>query len=266
MQFTILADKLPDSSVEQFIHEFRVVHAQETKAMAQSLGIISEYIQGLVLPSAGQKDVDNLPIREPEEPLQSFAQLTWPALEVLQGSFTTQGYQESAGKHIFAIPRKIFLTARLEPSMENIKDGNLIRVVSVLSPAESSDMSFRKSWDDHAVLCRSICSNYQRNQVLNINPERITQIFADTQFPDTAVLTNGGFEEFVFKSNTEAQAFFGRYGEELRSSYRGFASDESFCVGFDSLVHYGDSDRGYQQMVAGTVVGTLLRLKVFFGI
>jgi hypothetical protein len=266
MQFTILADKLPEHSIDQFIHEFRVVHARETKAMAQSLGIVSEYVQGILLPFAGQKEIDNLPIHGPGVPLKSFAQLTWPALEVLQGSFTTQGYKSSAGKHIFAVPRKIFLTERLEPPVENFRKRNAVRVVVILLPTESSEGNFRTYWDKHADLCRSTCSNYQRNQVLNIGTDKVAKIFIDTAFPASAVVGEGGFEEFVFQSNAEAQAFFTQYGEELRLSYDGFTSDASFCVGFDTVVHYDDGDKGYQQIITGIAVSLLLRIKVYLGI
>lgn len=51
MQFTIVSDKLPTLSEEQFAYEFRVVHARETRTMAINLGIIQKYVQGLALPT-----------------------------------------------------------------------------------------------------------------------------------------------------------------------------------------------------------------------
>ena len=263
MELTILADKLPHMSVEQYEHEFRVVHANETKKMAHSLGILLQYVQGLVLTSAGQEKIRNPPIPEPQEPLQSVARLTWPALEVMQGSFSTQGYRDSAGKHIFATVLKIFLTERLEPNMEQIRKGNPVRLLSFLVPADPLESNFRRSWDNHAIFCRSICSNYQRNQVLRLEPERIVKIFNGTQFPEASVVRYGGYEEFVFEGNADAQAFFDRYGEQIGSSYEGFITKESFCVGFDTVVQYDDTDRGYQQIITGTILGMILRAKLF---
>ena len=279
MQLTILSSKLPNQSTPQFTHEFRIVHATETKKMAHSLGIISHYIQGLTLRSitaAGQETIRNQPLPTPKgEHIESFAQLTWPGgLEVMQGSFTTQGYKESAGKHIFAVPRIIYLTDRLEPAAEpeveeRIKKAKgAVRLIVGLTPLDPNPSDFRKSWDKHASFCRAICPHYQRNQVLILSPERIVKIFADTQFPADTVVRVGGYEEFVFESHEAAEAFCERYGEELRESYDGFTTTtgESFCLGFDVVVQYDEVDRGYMQVIIGAVVGMMLRLKVFFGI
>lgn len=266
MQLTILSEKLPSLSTEQFIHEFRVVHAEQTKTIARSLGIISQYVQGLALSLTGQESLRNQPMSGPQEPIESFAQLSWPALEVMQGSFQTQGYKDSAGKHIFAQPRMIFLTNQLEPEVEHMNKNNTIRLVCVLNPLDPLDSNFRKSWDKHASFCRTICANYQRNQVLKLDPEQINIIFFGTQFPKDAVMNYGGYEEFLFASIEDSQAFCKEHGEELGLSYSEFTTKDSYCVGFDVTVQYDHVDRGYQQIIAGAIVGTILRFKVFFGI
>ena len=277
MQLTILSSKLPNQSTPQFTHEFRIVHATETKKMANTLGIISQYVQGLTLRSVaavGQESIRNQPLPAPKgEPIESFAQLTWPSgLEVMQGSFTTQGYKESAGKHIFAVPRMIYLTDRLEPAVEaevheRIKTKDAVRPIVGLNPNDPNPSSFRKSWDKHASFCRTICPHYQRNQVLTISPERIQKIFTDTQFPADTVVRYGGYEEFVFESNEAAEAFCERYGEDLRKSYDGFTrTGESYCLGFDVVVQYDEVDRGFLQVITGALVGMMLRLKVYFGV
>jgi hypothetical protein len=280
MQLTILASKLPNQSLPQFIHEFRIVHATETRNMAHSLGIIFQYIQGIALHSTPGQDsipVKNQPLAPPREPIESFAQLTWPGgLEVMQGSFTTQGYKDSAGKHIFAVPRKIYLTDRLEPdsvAREGIlQSKDAVRLIVGLVPHDPTEISnFRKSWDKHASLCRAICTAdnqhyYQRNQILPLDAEHIETIFADTHFPANAVVRCGGYEEFVFQSGEAARAFCERYGEELRSSYEAFTTGESYFAGFDVVVQYDEKDRGYRQIVAGAVVGMILRAKVYFGL
>jgi hypothetical protein len=262
MQFTILSTKLPNQSTPQFIHEFRNVHATETISMANSLGIISRYVQGLALSSAGQQDIKDLPLPAPREPLISFAQLTWPALEVLQGSLQTQGYKNSAGKHIFADAREIFLTERLEPDVGG--DG-AVRLVFVLVPEDSDGASFMRLWDEHAAFCRGACARYQRNRLIEIDQARVSDIFRDTQFPAERVRRWGGYEEFVFESNPDAIAFCQRHGDGLRDSYAGFTSKDSYGMGFDSVAKYDDTDRGYKQIVTGGIVGSVLRAKFFLG-
>jgi hypothetical protein len=51
MHLTILSRKLPTLTNSQFRHEFQVVHAEKTKSIAQNLGIIHQYEQGLALPT-----------------------------------------------------------------------------------------------------------------------------------------------------------------------------------------------------------------------
>ena len=286
MQLTILSSKLPNQSTPEYTHEFRVVHATETKKMAHSLGIISQYTQGLTLRSAMTSQETffrNQPLPVPKgEPIESFAQLTWPGgLKVMQGSFTTQGYKESAGKHIFAVPRIIYLTDRLEPApvavvasrIKNAKDA--VRLIVGLTPQDNNanPSNFRKSWDKHASFCRAICPHYQRNQVRPLTSEHIQKIFTDTQFPAGAVVHGvGGYEEFVFENHEAVEVFCERYGEELRESYAGFAATtgdggRSFCLAVDVVVQYDEeADRGYLQVIVGAVVGMMLRLKVYFGV
>lgn len=115
MQLTILYRKIPMLTDAQFRHEFRAVHAEQTKSIAQNLGIIHQYEQGLALPALGQSSLERtalLPLEEAPH-YNAFARLTWPRLEVMQGSFTTEDYRQTAGKHIFAAPLKIFLTETL---------------------------------------------------------------------------------------------------------------------------------------------------------
>lgn len=67
MQTTIISDKLPRLSVDEFRQKFRNVHAQQTREMASSLDIISQYVQGLFLPSAtsGAMQLSYLPLMVP---------------------------------------------------------------------------------------------------------------------------------------------------------------------------------------------------------
>ncbi|KAJ5702864.1 hypothetical protein N7488_010412 [Penicillium malachiteum] len=107
MHLTILSDKLPHMTAADFTHEFRVVNASETRSVATNLGIILQYIQGLALSTLNKPGLSNLPLEEGGQ-YQSFARLTWPSIEVMQGSFSTDDYRRSAGKHIFATPFRIF--------------------------------------------------------------------------------------------------------------------------------------------------------------
>ncbi|KAJ5379575.1 hypothetical protein N7509_012694 [Penicillium cosmopolitanum] len=163
IKLTILSEKLPELTSEQFKHEFREVHANQTKDVATNLGIILKYVQGLALPLVGQKSLSNLPLKEGKD-CQSFAQLTWPALVVMQGSFLTEGYRNSAGKHRFANPQMIFLTEQLG-QIHNIESKNADEIcVVVVVQAKSECSDFEERWATHASYCLSICPKYTRNR------------------------------------------------------------------------------------------------------
>lgn len=266
MQLTILSEKLNSLSADQFIHEFRVTHATETRTMATSLGIITKYIQGLRLALAGKEPLQNLPISEADSSVHSFAQLTWPSLPVLQGALSTDGYRKSAGSHIFATSLKVYVTTKIDPRAgKEVHTSDCVRVVVGISPLSGS--SFPSAWDEHAAFCHSICDLYQRHRVIPLDTTKLEQIFGHTQFTPNAVVTTGGYEDFVFRSRTEAQEFFDQHGSALRSSYDRFVSPTgSFCYAFDNILQYSPSDRGFIEIIVGFFVGTVLRFKALFNL
>ncbi|KAJ6032505.1 hypothetical protein N7540_003237 [Penicillium herquei] len=211
MHLTILSRKISTLDNAQFRHEFQIVHAEQTKDIARNLGIIHEYEQGLALETLDQPKLQQAvvsPMKETHD-YEAFARLTWPTLEVMQGSFTTEDYRRSAGKHIFAEPFMIFLTLPLgDDGAQNMtkvagngKDDN-IRVIVPIQPCQqdrADDSSFLdERWDKHASFVRSTGAAYTRHRILEVSPDRLAQIFNQTQFDHRLVVTQGGYEEFAF--------------------------------------------------------------------
>lgn len=283
MQFAIVADKLEDLSVDEFKHEFCTVHAEETKEAASSLGLISQYIQGLYLPSAvdGAEQLTNLPLPEHDGPYQSLAQLTWPSLAVLQGSLQSAEYRASAAaRHEFAAPKHVFLTERLEPDT-HLGDSSLGRpghidgqrrpvvLIAALAPGLGlNETEFRERWAKHGDNVRVLAmSYYQRNAVLPVPREQIYATFAETQFPAEKCWDKGGYEELVFATIEDAQLFCNQHAEALRISYREFCDmQKSWCAGFDYMERWGRDDIGLKQRVTGTILGGILGARVSFGL
>lgn len=267
MQLTILSDKLPTLSEEQFAHEFRVVHARETRTIATNLGIILQYVQGLALPTVGRPQLTNLPLEEGQ--YQSFAQLTWPSLEVLQGSFSTEDYRQSAAKHLFASPFRLFLTERAEamssPATFTEAGEYTTRVVITVIPSDSDTTKFEDKWNQHAQWACTLGTVYTRYRVIPLDQTRIRKIFDGTPFDSHLVATAGGYDEFMFQSQEDAVQFLAEYGTQLRSSYLEFVNvDQSRAYAFDHVVQFGVSDRGKWQTIFGLLVGSALRIKVYF--
>ncbi|CAI7581227.1 unnamed protein product [Penicillium discolor] len=103
-----------------------------------------------------------------------------------------------------------------------------------LSPLSPS--SFLQKWSEQAAFCRSICDRYQ---TIHLDAPKIEQIFGHTQFTPNAVVTSGGYEDFVFGTRAEAQAFFDQYGSAIRASYDRFVDPErSFGYAFDNVLHF----------------------------
>ncbi|KAJ5490008.1 hypothetical protein N7453_010833 [Penicillium expansum] len=252
--------------MDEFIHEFRVVHTTETRTMAKTLGIITQYIQGLRLSSVNQDPLLHLPIPEADPSVHSFAQLTWPSLAVLQGALSTEGYQKSAGSHVFGTPLKTYVTEKLDSgTKEEPQSRDCIRVMVGLSPLSPS--SFPQKWSEHAAFCRSICDRYQQHQVIPLDAPEIENIFGHTQFAPNTVVTSGGYEDFVFGTRAEAQVFFDQHGSALRASYDGFVDPKaSLCYAFDHVLQFSPSNRGFTETAVGSFVGIALRLKVLFNL
>lgn len=277
MQFTIIADKLPWLSIEEFKQEFRDVHAAETKEAASNLGLITRYIQGLYLPSAidGATQLTGLPLSEHEGPYQSLAQLTWPSVEVLQQSMQSAGYRESAAaKHEFAAPKHLFLTERLEPDQRHDLDGlgrpedtldakqRPVVLIAALTPrAGIDDREFRELWAEHASGARAMATTaYRRNAAIALSVQQVRAVFAGTQFPAERCCSRGGYEEFIFASADAAQSFCNQHGEHLRLSYEAFCDmKRSWCAGFDYVEHWGQADIGLKQRAVATVLGLFLK-------
>ncbi|KAJ4412071.1 hypothetical protein N0V82_008871 [Gnomoniopsis sp. IMI 355080] len=283
MQFTIIADKLADLSVDEFKHEFCTVHAEETKEAASSLGLISQYIQGLYLPSAlgGAKQLTYLPLPEHDSPYQSLAQLTWPSISVLQGSLQSAEYRASAAaRHEFAVPKHIFLTERLEHDTHH-GDGVLGRpghidghqrpvvLIAALAPGLGlNETEFRDRWAKHGDNVRVLAmAYYQRNAILPVPREQIYATFAETQFPAEKCWDRGGYEELVFDSIEDAQLFCSQHAEALRTSYSEFCDmQRSWCAEFDYIERWGRVDIGLKQRVTGTILGGILGAKLSLGL
>ncbi|CEL04586.1 hypothetical protein ASPCAL05714 [Aspergillus calidoustus] len=279
MQFTILSRKVPTLNDTQFRHEFQVVHAEQTKAIARNLGIIHEYEQGLALATLDQPELQQaalFPTRETPN-YQAFARLTWPSLEVMEGSFTTEDYRRSAGEHIFAQPFWIFLTQPLgQDGARNLvkaagsSEGDNIRVIIPIQPrlADGGDNGshFEEQWDEHASFVRSTGVAYTRHRSLQLPPDRLAQIFDQTQFDHRLVMIEGGYEEFAFGSRVAAEDFFKQYAQKLQNSYEQLlntAQSEVFV--FSCVTQFAAEQRGWWQLGAGLVVGTALRMKILLG-
>lgn len=276
MHFTILSRKIPTLTDVQFRHEFEVVHAEQTKAIAQNLGIIHEYEQGLALETLDQTKMceDVLgPIKESSNH-QAFARLVWPSLEVMEGSFTTEDYRRSAGEHIFAQPFQIFLTqplghdgARGVTKTTGSIEGDNFRVIVPIQPCHANrggdDSHFEERWGDHASFIRSTGVAYTRHGSLQLSPDRLVQIFDQTQFDHQLVTVQGGYEEFAFGSRVAAEEFFKEYSQKLQASYERFLNPAQLEVFvFSCATRFAADQRGWWQTVAGLVVGTALRLKI----
>lgn len=135
LQLTILSVKLPNQPDVEFDHEFRTVHVHATREIAESLGLITRYVQGVRLDTFSSKDSI---LAGSSTPLKAFAQLTWPSTNVLQGTLHTSGYQNSAGKHIFAKTTHCFITERMEPDVTvpaSGKDAGML-LTTFLKPKE----------------------------------------------------------------------------------------------------------------------------------
>lgn len=282
MQFTIVSDKLAGLSVDEFKHEFCKVHANETKEAASSLGLISQYIQGLFIPSAidGATQLTSLPLPEHDGPYQSLAQLTWPSIAVLQGSLQSAGYRASpAAKHEFATPQHIFLTERLEsdtytegPSLgrpsQIAKGQRPVVLIAALTPGHGlNENEFRDRWAKHAEHIRALeIAHYQRNSVIPAPREQLYATFAETQFPAEKCWDSGGYEEFVFANFEQAQSFCNEHGPALRTSYEDFCDmQSSWCAGFDYVEQWGREDIGLKQRALGSILGAVLSTKTSLG-
>ncbi|PYI05189.1 hypothetical protein BO78DRAFT_419848 [Aspergillus sclerotiicarbonarius CBS 121057] len=265
MQLTIISKKLDSLTTDEFIHELRVVHASKTRTMARTLGIITRYIQGLRLPPANTTLLRYLPIQATDPSVDSMAQLTWPSLTVLQGALSTDAYLKSAGSHVFALPVKVYVTEKISPDPEpaNERDfHNGVRVVVGLSPL--SQQTFPQAWSEHAAFCHSICPQYQRHRLIPLDAKKVHAVFGHTQFtPKTVVVGSGGYEDFVFRSLADAEAFFEDYGADIRASYARFVDQErSFSYVFDNGVQYCPAERGVREVIVGVFVGLVLTVEV----
>ncbi|KAL4733734.1 hypothetical protein BDV11DRAFT_175409 [Aspergillus similis] len=281
MHLTILSDKIPTLTDAQFRHEFQVVHAEQTKSIAQSLGIIHEYVQGLALTTVNKPPLDRAaldPLKE-GSPYQSFARLTWPSLEVMQGSFTTDGYRRSAGGHIFAQPFRIFLTEPVntmaaQQSVEAVETSANEKIRVIIPIVRSGDVTepgddaeFEARWAEHALFVASIGVEYSRHRTIAVSQDSLVRIFDGTPFDHRLVVSRGGYDELVFPSHNAAEAFFRQYSSRLQSSYQRFMRLEGIMLFvYDSTVQVGTGDRGWRQVVAGTFVGIALRLKVWLAV
>lgn len=282
MQFTIISDKLPGLSVDEFKYEFCKVHANETKEAASNLGLISQYIQGLYIPSAidGATQLTSLPLPEHDGPYQSLAQLTWPSMAVLQGSLQSAEYRASpAAKHNFANPQHIFLTEPLEQDSHTqgprlgrpsqvAKGQRPVVLIAALTPGHGlNEIEFRDRWGKHAERVRAFdMAYYQRHGVIPAPREQLYATFAETQFPAEKCWDRGGYEEFVFASIEQAQSFCDEHGPALRTSYEGFCDmQSSWCAGFDYVEHWGREDIGLKQRALGSILGAVLGAKASFG-
>lgn len=283
MQFTIISDKLADLSVDEFKNEFCTVHAEDTREVASSLGLISQYIQGLYLPSAldGAKDLTDLPLQEHDGPYQSLAQLTWPSITVLQGSLQSAGYRASAAaKHEFAAPKHIFLTERLEPDthLESSvlgRPGHVngqrrpVVLLAALTPGPGlRETEFKERWEKHADRMRAFAmAHYQRNVVIPVSKEQVDATLAETQFPAERCWEKGGYEELVFASIEDAQSFCDQHGKDLKTSYGDFCDmQRSWTAVFQYTERWGAADIGLKQRVVGTILGGILSAKSSFGL
>ncbi|KAL2820610.1 hypothetical protein BJX63DRAFT_427936 [Aspergillus granulosus] len=280
MHLTILSHKIATLTDAQFLHEFQVIHAEQTKAIAQNLGIIHEYEQGLALPILNQPGLDQtslFPIKEAPN-YQAFARLTWPSLEVMQGSFTTDDYRRSAGEHIFAQPFQIFLTEALGPhgtrdmakvagSIEDDTIRVIVPIHSRLADEASDGFNFEEIWDEHASFFRSTGVAYTRHRSLQFSPDRLVRIFDQTQFDHRLVVSRGGYEEFAFGSRAAAEDFFRQYSQTLRDSYERLVDPLQLEVFvFGCVTRFAAEQRGWWQVGAGFLVGTALKMKVLLNI
>lgn len=267
VHFTIVGDKLPHLDNNGFKHEFRKVHAEQTIEMASSTGLISRYIQGLRLSTSAPdlKVPNNLPLN-PLESWQSIAELTWWNPHTLQGALHTSDYQQSAGKHMFADPKYLFLTEPLEPVATPSRSSAGISVMLFIGLTPKDDGDFRSAWDKHASFARSTCEYYQRNAVMSLPQAQIDAIFEGTQFPIPRNVSRGGTETFIFASVKEAQAFCDQHSTALAASYKAFVDEKaSWCLVSDFVEQWGESDIGIKQQVIGTVLGSVLGAKSVLG-
>lgn len=267
MQLTVLSTKLSGQTNSEFEHEFRVVHAAATKDMARSLGIITRYVQGVVL-SAHDQTLHDLPLTAAKSDLISYAQLTWPSTAVLGGALKTSGYKNSAGKHIFANTDKVFMTepiGKKSPSASCGKEINIL-VMTALIPLSSDREVFTKAWNEHADKFSAKCTYYQRNQTMPLTLSEIEPILGGSLFLPELCQLNGGYEEIGFSTLEEAQSFFSDNQAELRKSYETFCDPASFSMPMDCVVQYGEKDIGIQQSVVGKIVSSALTLKSALGV
>ncbi|KAK4983785.1 hypothetical protein LTR66_008706 [Elasticomyces elasticus] len=231
--------------------------------MAQSLGIIWRYVQGMSLTFTGQRPVTNLPLPEFSSSIWSFAQLTWPSLDVFAAALKTKGYKESAGKHEFARPLKILLTERLESDATSYvaAQPGAVRLITVVYPLSSTPTDkFRAQWAVHTESFGHLCPHYQRNICLDLTRERIDEVLEQTQFSPAEPVLQGGYEEMVFSDAQMAQEFLDKHSKQMQLSYENFCSAKSFCVGLDSVVQHSEGDRGIKQVILGRVVSMALGL------
>ncbi|KAJ5728641.1 uncharacterized protein N7483_003149 [Penicillium malachiteum] len=200
----------------------------------------------------------------------------------MQGSFSTDDYRRSAGKHIFATPFRIFLTERVEPLASSItsntgssivspiaeKDAYSIRLIVTVFPNSAlSGAKSEEEWDRHAAWTHNLNIPYARYAVIPLDQERIQRIFDQTPFDPLLAADAGGYDEFLFASHEEATAFLEEYSSQLRSSYERFVDPtHSFAYAFDDLEQFGSSDRGLWQKTMGLLVGSLLRFKVYYNV
>jgi hypothetical protein len=233
--------------------------------MAASLGIIKRYVQGISLSHVkGACPIRQAPLPEATNPLQAFAQLTWPSIKVLQSALKTSGYKNSAGKHVFATTEQVFLTHRLDEDAggslprawpRSGATGLPVLLVMVLSARPGlSDAEFRTAWDAHAAKWRLLGAAYQRNLALPLTLQQVEAVLGGTAFTPERFALTGGYEEFGFESGEAAQKFIDAHGTALQQSYATFCGPKSYFAGFDRVVPYQESDRGIKQKVVSAVI------------
>ncbi|KAJ5993768.1 hypothetical protein N7451_009492 [Penicillium sp. IBT 35674x] len=276
MHLTILSRRIPALNEAQFRHEFRVVHAEQTISIAQNLGIIHQYEQGLALQTLKQSSLDRsalLPLEEAPK-YDAFARLTWPRLEVMQGSFTTEDYRRTAGEHVFAEPFQIFLTEPLSTeatrqiAKDSVSEEDIIRVIIPIQHSANgvvSDTEFEERWNQHASFISSTGAAYTRHRSLDISPDQLARIFDQTQFDYRLVVARGGYEELLFHSRAPAEKFFKQYAKEMRDSYDRFVDPALELFIYDHVMQFAAEQRGWWQVGVGLAVGTALRMKIFMG-
>lgn len=213
IQMCVAGQRKKGWSDEKFVHEFKVVHAEITKATAQKTPALLGYRQTLAIPRP-RIAAFNLGYSK----WDSQAVLTWSSIEELSSLLKSEGYRANAGNHVFTEPDIVGSLCQtagefmFDPVGYSSQESRFMVFVYIPRAVRSS----RELVTEEEVAQRldSITSIGAETGLLryvinrDVSPSDPGQLFDGTPFITGDWGVMGVTEQYWFKDENTAEAFF----------------------------------------------------------